>query len=68
MKKDISSLFGSDKDYHRVGAAMALLLMPTTTGSDTVIHNANKSVFRSMRWACGEAKKILNTEEFGANG
>ncbi|MDR2460447.1 MAG: hypothetical protein LBE38_06670 [Deltaproteobacteria bacterium] len=68
MKKDLSSLFGSSKQYHRVGAALALLLMPASTGSDAIISNASRSVFRSVRWAYNEAKKILAQEEFGING
>jgi hypothetical protein len=60
LKKDFSSFFGSSKDYHRTGAAVALLLMPTTTGSDEIIHRASKSAFRSVRRAVEEARKYLD--------
>jgi hypothetical protein len=58
LKKDIGSLFGGVGDYHRLGAALALLLMPETTGAMEIFRKASRSAFRSVRWACAEARKL----------
>jgi hypothetical protein len=64
LKRDLSSFFrSSSKDYHRIGAASALLLMPATTGADEIIRKASKSAFRSVRNAVDEARRILDKPE-----
>jgi hypothetical protein len=63
LKKDISSFFRSSIDYHRTGAAMALLLMPATTGADEVLRKASKSAFRAVKRSVEEARRILDKPE-----
>jgi hypothetical protein len=63
LKKDLSSFFRSSNDYHRTGAAMALMLMPATTGADEVIRKASKSAFRAVKRAVEEARRILDKPE-----
>ncbi|MDR2350858.1 MAG: hypothetical protein LBF41_09610 [Deltaproteobacteria bacterium] len=61
-KKDLGALFGGSKSNHRTGAALALLLMPATTGAEEILRKAKKSSFRSFRNAINAAKKILDAE------
>ena len=63
LKRDWGSLFRYSRDYHRTGAAMALLLMPATTGAEEVVRKAAKSAFRAVRGAVEEARKMLDKPE-----
>jgi hypothetical protein len=62
LKKDFKTLFERGGDIHRVGAALALHLMPEASGSAQILSKASRSAFRNIRFAYKEAAKILNRE------
>lgn len=52
FRKSLKALLGMDEDYHRQGAATALLLMPPETGGKALVEKACASPFKSIREAC----------------
>jgi hypothetical protein len=60
LRKDFKTLFERGGDTHRVGAALALFLMPKNSGSEEILQKASKSAFRNIRFAHKEANKHLN--------
>ena len=58
-RKSLKALFGMDDDYHRQGAATALLLLPPETGGKALVEKAAGSPFRSIRQACQLAANKL---------
>ncbi|MDR1921967.1 MAG: HEAT repeat domain-containing protein [Candidatus Adiutrix sp.] len=59
MKKGWKSFFGDEWHCHRLGAAMALMLMPRESGAREVLERASRSSFRAIRQACQEAAEAL---------
>ncbi|MDR1038787.1 MAG: HEAT repeat domain-containing protein [Deltaproteobacteria bacterium] len=68
LKRDLGSLFGAAADYHRTGAALALMLMPEATGAGEIIRKAARSAFRAVRSACAEAAKLYPKAARAAEG
>jgi hypothetical protein len=58
MKRDLGSLFGAALDYHRTGSALALMLMPESSGAGDIVKKASRSAFRAVRSAVHEAEKL----------
>jgi hypothetical protein len=59
LKKDLRSFLGFTNETmqtHRVGAALALHLMPPGFGTEEILSKAAHSFFRSLRQAYNEAK------------
>jgi hypothetical protein len=56
MKRAWKSLFGLDGSAHRLGAAMALMLMPPEWGTAEILKKASQSTFRSVRQAYKQAE------------
>ncbi|MDR2726166.1 MAG: hypothetical protein LBC90_08975 [Candidatus Adiutrix sp.] len=59
LRKDLKSIFGLSEDAHRVGAALALMMMPEDL-SGPVLRKAESSSIRSVRQAWLMAKVELN--------
>jgi hypothetical protein len=59
LRKDLKTLFERGGDAHRVGAAVALNLMPKNIGAEEPLAKAARSAFRNIRFASQEAKRIL---------
>jgi hypothetical protein len=60
LKKDFKTLFERGGDTHRVGAALALNLLPKGLGAEELLAKASRSAFRNIRHAFREAKRILS--------
>jgi hypothetical protein len=58
MKRDLGSLFGAAADHHRTGAALALMLMPESSGAGDIVKKASRSAFRAVRAAANEASRL----------
>ncbi|MDR1312763.1 MAG: HEAT repeat domain-containing protein [Deltaproteobacteria bacterium] len=65
-KKDLGSLFGASADFHRTGAALALMLMPESTGAGEIVKKASRSAFRAVRSASAEAARLYARGAGGA--
>lgn len=59
LKKDWKSLLGLDGHWHRLGAAMALMLMPGEWGGGEILQTARNSRFKNIRQACQTAEEEL---------
>ncbi|MDR3153369.1 MAG: HEAT repeat domain-containing protein [Deltaproteobacteria bacterium] len=59
LKRDLGSLFGAAKDYHRIGAALALMLQPQDSWAGEILRRASRSAFRAVRSACSEASRLM---------
>lgn len=59
MKKSWRALLGLERTPHRVGAAMALALMPEEWGAEEVLRGAENSRFVSIRRACVQARQEM---------
>lgn len=55
MQKDWKSLLGLDNNWHRLGAALALTLMPPEWGAGDILKEAGQSRHRNIRQACQQA-------------
>jgi hypothetical protein len=65
LKKDLRALFGLTGEFeqaHRVGAALALLVMGPELGQGEVLHKASRSLFLSLKRAYQKAN--LAAEEY----
>ncbi|MDR2612125.1 MAG: HEAT repeat domain-containing protein [Deltaproteobacteria bacterium] len=60
MKRDLGSLFGASADNHRTGAALALMLLPESSGAGEVVRRASRSAFRAVRAACAQAARLAS--------
>ena len=60
LKKAWKSFFGIEGSAHRLGAAMALMLMPRDWGTADILKKASQSPFRAVRLACKQAEAELN--------
>ena len=61
MKKGLKSFLGFDDQYHRLGAAMALMLMPEEWGTREILATAESSRFRNIRMAKQRADEELGS-------
>lgn len=59
MRKNWKSFLGLEGNWHGVGAALALMLMPQQWGTRDILHKTAKSRFRNIRLAYEEAQKEL---------
>jgi len=59
LKKDWKSLLGFDGHWHRLGAAMALMLMPGEWGGEEILKEAGNSRFKNIRQVCQLAEDEL---------
>lgn len=59
LKKDWKSLLGFDGHWHRLGAAMALMLMPPEWGGPAILQTARNSRFKNIRQVCQSAEEEL---------
>jgi hypothetical protein len=59
MKKDFKTFLSRSVDSHKLGAALALFLMPQDYGASEILHKASRSSFRNVRQAYLEAKQII---------
>ncbi|MDR0620536.1 MAG: hypothetical protein LBJ61_01455 [Deltaproteobacteria bacterium] len=60
MKKDFKTFLSRSVDQHKMGAALALFLMPPTSGAGDILNRASRSSFRNVRQALAEARKIVS--------
>ncbi|MDR3038849.1 MAG: hypothetical protein LBV21_06140, partial [Candidatus Adiutrix sp.] len=67
LKKDLKSIFRGGEDDHRVGAALALLLMPGEWGGAAILDRAEASAFRGLRQARRAAEAELARGGRGGN-
>ncbi|MDR2141606.1 MAG: hypothetical protein LBR11_07450 [Deltaproteobacteria bacterium] len=62
LKKSWRTLVNRDLDTnHRLGAALALSLMPNDSEAQATLNKASRSAFRNVRAACQEAQRRLAT-------
>ena len=59
-RKTWKSFLGLDGSVHRLGAAVALMLLPEGWGAGSIIRRASLSPFRAIRQAVKEAEKEVN--------
>ncbi|MDR1920960.1 MAG: HEAT repeat domain-containing protein [Candidatus Adiutrix sp.] len=59
LKKDWKSLLGLEGHWHRLGAALALMLMPKEWGTGDILQMAAKSRYRNIRQAMEQAGEEL---------
>jgi hypothetical protein len=59
MKKDFKTFLSRAVDQHKLGAALALMLMPQGSGASEILNKASRSSFRNVRQAYLEAQKIF---------
>jgi hypothetical protein len=59
MKKDFKTFLSRSVDRHKLGAAMALYLMPPASGAGDILNKASRSSFRNVRQALSEAKNFM---------
>jgi hypothetical protein len=57
LRKDFKSFISRTVDTHRLGAALALLLMPQYPSARKVLDKAGRSSFRNVRLVLAEAQK-----------
>ncbi|MDR0355290.1 MAG: hypothetical protein LBJ64_06095 [Deltaproteobacteria bacterium] len=61
LKKDFKTFLSRQVDQHKLGAALALLLMPQEQGASDILAKASRSSFRNVRQAYLEAKQIASS-------
>jgi hypothetical protein len=61
LKKDFKTFLSRAVDQHKLGAALALFLMPQIKGASDILNRASKSSFRNVRQAYLEAKQLANS-------
>jgi uncharacterized membrane protein YgcG len=61
LKKDFKTFLSRATEPHKVGAALALLLMPRESGAGDILNKASKSSFRNVRQSYLEAQRILSS-------
>jgi hypothetical protein len=61
MKKDFKTFLSRQVDQHKLGAALALFMMPPDLGATEILVKASRSSFRNVRQAYLEAKQIVET-------
>jgi hypothetical protein len=59
LRKDFKTLFEKGGDAHRLGAAVALQLMPQNSGAADILQKASRSAFRNIRYAFKESARLL---------
>ncbi len=59
LRKNWMSFLGLEENWHRVGAALALMLMPQEWGVKAILKEASQSRFRNIRLAYEEAAREL---------
>jgi hypothetical protein len=57
LKKSWKNLWGG-LNTHKLGAALALTLMPQDSGAAEILKKASRSAFKNIRWAFQEAQKL----------
>ncbi|MDL2260052.1 hypothetical protein LJB99_04190 [Deltaproteobacteria bacterium OttesenSCG-928-K17] len=61
MKKDWKTFLGFDSQWHRVGAALALMLMPAEWETGPILAKAAQSRLRNIRQAYEQAGDLLRS-------
>ena len=59
MRKNWKSFLGLEGNWHGIGAALALMLMPDEWGTRDILQKATQSHFRNIRHACEQAEQEL---------
>jgi hypothetical protein len=59
LKKSWKTFISRSLEAHRLGAALALTLMPKNSGAEEILQKASRSTFRNVRAAFKEAQKRL---------
>ncbi|MDR1545135.1 MAG: hypothetical protein LBU12_00130 [Deltaproteobacteria bacterium] len=59
LHKDFKSILSRSTDSHRLGAALALISMTSSSEAQSILARAAKSSFRNIRQACQEGEKVF---------